>query len=213
MGAPQALATGLAALLVLGLAQRTWTRTPVWRSSEALFELDVARDPRHREGRFVLALLLLERGRNEEAKAHADTLLAQRSETGRWSSYLMWGHDRELHCLASERVGRDDDVLQLWDGDGARRTLEAWRAPGYHECVARTFERAGRVEDALAIWLQIHRAAGPGAQAPFTLAIARCHARLGRVAKAREWLALVPRGAGYEPEIRRIAQLLRRGRS
>lgn len=210
VGAPQAAVAGLGVLLVLGLAQRSWARTPDWRSTLTLFEHDVARDPRHREGRSSLVLLLLRQGRTEEAVAHADTLLGQRAEAGRWSSYLMGDRDLELHCLAHEVVGRDADVLRLWDAGVAGPVLEAWKAPGYHECVARALERGGRSEEALAIWLQVRAAADPASQPPFDLAIARCHAQLGRPGLARQWLARVPRGGGFDPEIRRVARLIRR---
>jgi tetratricopeptide (TPR) repeat protein len=209
-GAPRAAVAGLAVLLVLGLAQRSWARTPDWRSTLTLFGRDVARDPRHREGRFDLALRLLQQGRAEEAVAHADTLLGQRSEAGRWSSYLRWGQDLELHCLAHEVVGRDAAVLRLWDAGVAGPPSQAWKTPGYHECVARALERSARFEEALAIWLQVREAADPASRPPFDLAIARCYAQLDRRGLARQWLARVPRGAGHDAEIARVARLIRR---
>jgi hypothetical protein len=48
--APRLLAPALAALLLLGLAQRSWVRTPDWSSDIALFERDLEGDPRFREG-------------------------------------------------------------------------------------------------------------------------------------------------------------------
>ena len=212
VGAPRAAVVGLAVLLVVGLAQRTWVRTPDWRSSIALFEADVADDPRHREGRLVLIFALLRAGRGAEAKAHADVLVGQRGQTDRWWSYLIAGRDLEIHCVASETVGRDDDILRLWEAEAENRALSAWTSPGYHECVAGALERQGRVEEALAIWRQLHAVAGRGAQAPFAVAIARCEARLGRIDAAREWLDGVPRNAGLDAEVKRVRRLMRRAR-
>jgi hypothetical protein len=212
LGAPQAARVALAALLVVGLAQRTWARTPDWRSSTALFGADVANDPRHREGRLVLIFGLLGEGRSAEAKAHADVLVAQRGKQDRWWSYLIAGRDVEIHCVASETVGRDDDILQLWEADAEKRKRSAWTSPGYHECVARAFERQGRVEEALAIWRQLYAVAGRGAQAPFALAIARCETRLGRIPAAREWLERVPRDSGLDAEVKRVRRLMKRAR-
>ena len=211
-GAPRAARVGLAVLLVAGLAQRTWTRTPDWRSSIALFEADVTGDPRHREGRLVLIFGLLREGRDAEAKAHADVLVGQRRQADRWWSYLIAGRDLEIHCVASETVGRDDDILRLWEAEAENQALSAWTSPGYHECVAGALERQGRVEQALAIWRQLHAVAGRGAQAPFALAIARCEARLGRIGAAREWLDRVPRNAGLDAQVKRVRRLMRRAR-
>jgi thioredoxin-like negative regulator of GroEL len=79
--------------------------------------------------------------------------------------------------------------------------------------VARLLERQGRAEQALPIWRQIHDMAGPGAQAPYALAIARCQARLGRARQAHQWLARVPRGAGRDAEVRQMRRLIRQARA
>ncbi len=177
--AQHALATLLAALLVLALAERTLARTPAWRSTLALFEGDVAGDPRHREGRTNLIVAHLSAGRTDEAKRELDVLASQRPAQEGWHSYLLEASLRELVCLVNARASADADTLRLYPPN-ARTASEVWLAPGFHACFAEALERLGRCDDALPIYTALSMGLGGSEGLPFAQGAARCATALGR---------------------------------
>ncbi len=157
VGLPRAVAVGLAALLVLGLAQRTGERTPDWRSTRILFERDLARDPWHREGRYNLIAELVEAGRHVEAMRHADVLVVQRRRRDVWWSYLLDERVLEVHCRLNRLLQRSRDTLALYDESVHEELRHAWDMPGYAACLVETLEDAGRGVEARAYAEQLQR--------------------------------------------------------
>ena len=105
------ITVAIGTLLTLGLAQRTWVRTPDWRSTETLFRADVARDPAYREGRFHLARALVLQQRNGDAAAELALLRAAGpAQSGRWS-YVNDTGVRELVCATDVALGRRAEVI------------------------------------------------------------------------------------------------------
>jgi hypothetical protein len=177
--APRAavVALGLAAVLVL--SQRTWARSPDWRSSEALFSRDVTDDPRHREGRINWIIALAESGRTAEAKQQVDVLAAQRPVEEGWHSYMLDSNLRELVCLVNAAAGADTDTLRRYPPHPLGRA-EVWSEPGFHACYAAALERMSRCEDALPIYTMLARGSRGADAQRFAAGVARCTATLGR---------------------------------
>lgn len=182
----------LAALLVLGLAERSLARTPAWRSTQALFEGDVARDPRHREGRMNLIVAHLDAGRIAEAKQQLDVLAAQHPEQEGWHSYLFDASLRELVCVVNARADADADTLRLYPPHPLKAS-EVWLAPGFHACFAEALERLGRCEDALPIYAALYMGLGGAEGLRFAEGAARCVTALGRAGEAERWQKLLRR--------------------
>jgi len=86
--ARSAVAAVLAVGFAFGLAQRSWSRAPDWRSDRMLFERDVARDPLYREGRFELAMLLYQGGDHRGAMRFLEPVLEPSEEMRAHSSFL-----------------------------------------------------------------------------------------------------------------------------
>ena len=211
---PRAVAAGLAAVAVVALAQRSWARIPDWRSDLSLFERDAARDPLYREGMYELAIALFEAGRGDEAKRQLEVLLDLDSEfTGR-SSYLRKVDVFELYCHVNRELRSDPDTLRLFDERLGGR-IHPNSMPGFLFCTAHALEGAGRAEEALEIYTQLMPQGGQRGQLIFSVAIARCHARLGRYAEARRWLARAESTRVGDPavdeEIQNVRRLIRRG--
>ena len=177
--APRALAVAIAALAVLALSQRTWERSPDWRSTLALFERDVANDPRHREGRVNLIVTLASAGRTAEAKQQVDVLAAQRPAEEGWHSYLLEPNLRELVCLVNAEAGADADTLRRYP-PRALAPAQVWLEAGFHACYAGALERLSRCEDALPIYAALRRGSRGADAQRFDEAVARCTAALGR---------------------------------
>jgi hypothetical protein len=205
---------GLGALLLLVLAERTWVRAPAWRSTTALFETDVERDPLHREGRFNLALARMAEGRAASAKPHLDWLIFGEPEFEGFSSYFREEAAYEVYCHVNRELRRDVDTVRLFESRLGGDPRQARRMPGFAFCAAHALETEGRCRDALQILDELDRLR-PGASDPaIAVAVARCHVRLGELGQAREWLAKVPRetvrDARLEQEIVRVRRMLRR---
>lgn len=181
--APRALALWLALLFVGGLAARSATRTPAWRSTESLFAQDVARDPRHREGRINLALAYLESGRIELARREAAVLAAQDPAREGWHSYAFEPSLRELVCVVNRAAGAEADTLRRYP-ILPRTPSEVWSAPGFHACLAQSLERLGRCEQALPIYTALSLGAGGAEGQAFAEGVSRCVTALGRPGNA-----------------------------
>jgi hypothetical protein len=196
----------LAVLCVLGLAQRTWQRTPDWRSTRALFSRDVAADPYHREGRLNLALESLADGNAAEALPQIDALLALRSERERNASFLRDEALFELACLVYRELGRDADALALADRELADPAA-IYSNPGFFECLAPILERNAHFERAL----RAHSALFAISQGDprFALGAARSALRAGRPEAARAWLARIPAEAQASPAAARQIEAIR----
>jgi tetratricopeptide (TPR) repeat protein len=203
------LTAALGVLLVSGLAQRSWARIPDWRSDLVLFERDVSRDPLFREGYYVLAVALLEEGRLEEAKGRLEELQRTGSRFAGHRSFLRSMDAFALYCGVNLRLGEGRDTLRMFRDNLRADAPDLPAAPSLFRCGAKTLERAGRVEEALEIFLRL-RSLEPGAPDPrLTVAVARCHARLARYAEARAWLDRLPSGASRDRRIRADAAEVR----
>jgi hypothetical protein len=188
----RAAAVAAALLLVLGLAQRTSARSPDWRSTLALFERDVAADPRHREGRMNLIVALVAAGRGAEAKQHMEVLAAQRPADEGWHSYLLEPNLHELICLVNAAAGDDADTLRRFP-PRALAPSELWLEAGFYACYAGALERSGRCADALPIYAALYRGSGGGAEGVrFAQGAARCAAAQGQDAEVARWRARIP---------------------
>jgi tetratricopeptide (TPR) repeat protein len=198
--APAFVAPLAASLLIAGLAQRTFARTPDWQSTISLFEGDVARDPGYREGRYWLAGALLKKGRAKEAIAHLETLIPQIAGVPGKASYLR-GDPRLMYCHA---------LLDAGEYDRAERFLRALRgshpkraaSPTMRNCLGGIYEGQGRHTAALGIYrklLETTARENPWLQ----VAAARCYANLGQTAKAEEFLERLPAQADRPPELER----------
>ncbi|MDH3211959.1 MAG: tetratricopeptide repeat protein [Myxococcales bacterium] len=212
--APRAVAAGLAALVVLGLGQRSWARIPDWRSDLTLFASDVARDPVYREGRFELAIALHGVGRGREAKQQIEVLLDPGPAFAGRSSYLRVANVYELYCLVNRTLGADGDTLRVFDERYGGKTAAVASLPGFFFCIAGALEQAGRVEEALDVYTRLLRIGGEPGRSVFGVAIARCHARLGRYADARRWLDQAEttgvRDPAIDAQVRDVRRLIRR---
>ena len=204
---------GAGALLVLGLAQRTWVRMPDWRSTRTLFERDVGRDPAFREGRFHLATALYE----EQEYARADRELralrvAMAPGATTWSNVAAAGV-YELQCSTELALGHHQTAVSLASEVG-RSNRRAARSPSLRTCHARALESLGRHGDALAIYLDLVEDSPDDPPAAISLALARTYARLGRKPEGRRWIERARRDAPREPrfdfELRRVERLYRR---
>ena len=171
--APPVLATGLAVAAVLGLAERSWRRQPDWRSTTALFERDVAAEPRHREGRLNLIAALVKKGDLPAAKQHVDVLVSQREPVG-WTSYALDSSLLEAACLVNRAVRRDADTLRLLET--APATGGVGQMPGFYACYAAALEREHRCDRALPLYQRLVRLAPAAQAAPFAAGAARCRA-------------------------------------
>jgi tetratricopeptide (TPR) repeat protein len=207
-----AVAAAIGALLVLGLAQRTWVRTPDWRSTEALFRVDVARDPAYREGRFHLARAFVLQQRNGEAAAELALLREMSPErSGRWS-YVNDVGVRELACATDVALGRNAEVIASFR-ELERSAPSAAEDPALRSCIALALEGAGQTEQASALYLRVVDSLAGEPPAAVSLAIARTQAKLGRRAEAQQWLDRArrdgPRIPSFDFQLRQVEKLLR----
>jgi tetratricopeptide (TPR) repeat protein len=201
--------------VVLGLAQRSWVRTPDWRSDIALFERDLEHDPRFREGYYVLASALVRDERLEEARGRLEELRAVGARFAGLSSFLRVEDAFNLYCRVNLNLGRGPDTLPLFGDELRADSNDLPLMPHVYLCGARTLEEVGRVDEALAIFLRL-RDLNPAAPDPTaTVGIARCHARMARYPEAREWLGRVPPAALGEShlfgEVMDVRARIRRG--
>jgi tetratricopeptide (TPR) repeat protein len=196
------LAPALAVVLVLGLAQRTWVRVPDWRSDIELFERDVRRDPLFREGYYVLAVAHVEEGRLKEAKRWLEALKDVGPRfSGLWS-FLRATDASVLLCRVNLGLGQGGETLEAFKGQLRADSDQLPRMAELFVCGAYSLEQAGRPEEALEILVRL-RDLNPTSPDPrLTLAIARCHARLGQRSEAQAWLDRLPSEASRDPQLR-----------
>ncbi len=211
---PRAIALALAFLPVLVLAERTSARIPDWRSNLELFGRDAGRDPLYREGMYQFAAALFEAGRAPEAKREIEELLELGPRFAGYWSFLRVQDAYELSCWINRAAGRPEDSVGFFDErfQGRLNALEGM--PGFFFCTGMALEASHRYEEAIAIYTRLMPTGDPRARAYFALGIARCHANLGRIAKAREWLAEVDRAGvrdpGLDSDVRSARRLIRR---
>jgi tetratricopeptide (TPR) repeat protein len=211
LGRRRAAATCAALLacgLVAGLAERSWHRQPAWRSTRALFERDLAADPRHREGRLNLIVDYAEAGDFAAAKPHVDVLVGQRKPVG-WTSYALEANLLETACRVNAALGRDADTQRAVAGDPLPQSASAvWLMPGFYACYAPALLRLGRPAEALPLFEALQRGAPGNAGARFALGAAQSCAALGRAEEARAWLTRIPPALARSGELaREISQL------
>ena len=207
-----AVAAAIGALLALGLAQRTWVRTPDWRSTEALFRADLARDPTYREGRFHLARALIMQQRNGEAAAELAVLREMGPErSGRWS-YVNHMGVRVLGCATDVALGRSAEVIASFR-ELERTASSAAEDPALVSCVAQALESVGQTEQAAALYQRVVDSLEGEPPPAVSLALARTQAKLGRRDEAQQWLDRARRDAPRTPEsdfqLRQVEKLLR----
>ena len=207
-----AVVVAVGALLALGLAERTWLRTPDWQSTESLFRHDVARDPAYLEGRFHLARALALAQRNGEAVAELASLRAQRPErSGRWG-YVNETGVRELECAVDLALGRTAEVVASFQ-DLERRAPSAAEDPGLRSCTAQALEGLGRTAEANALYQRVVASLASEPPAAVSLALARTYAKLGHRDEAQDWLSRAerdgPRDPSFSFQLRQVERLLR----
>jgi len=199
------------AALAIALAGRTWIRTPDWRSTSSLFEVDVARDPAFREGRFHLASALF----REQKYAQADEqlrelLLLEQAPRPTWD-YLNEVGLYQLACANDIALHRELDVVR--DAERLSRAHPSIAsAPPVRACLAQAQEALGRNAEAAATYEAVVAALPGDPPAAVSLAMARVYAKLGRRDEARRWLATATRDGPREPafdyQLRSVERLL-----
>ncbi len=207
-----AIAVALGVLIVLALAQRTWVRTPDWRSTESLFRADVARDPEYREGRFHLARTLAAAQRNGEASAELEILRGQSpARSGRWS-YVNEVGVRELACSMDVALGRRKEAIASFEAL-ERETPGLAEDPGLRSCVAQALEGNGETQRAAELYRRVVDSLDGEPPAAISLAMARTQARLGHRDEAKQWLDRAerdgPRTPAFDFQLRQVEKLLR----
>ena len=200
---------GLCALL---LAERTWVRTPDWRSTRALFEVDVARDPDFREGRFHLAHALFDAQRYADADLELRELLRPDASTGPTWSYVNEVGVRQLACANDLALHREAQVER--DAEELARVDPVLAAvPGLRACLAQAEEALGRPAQALAIYEGVAAQLPGDPPATMSLAMARLYAATGRRDEAQRWLETArrdgPREPGFDFQLRMVEKALR----
>jgi tetratricopeptide (TPR) repeat protein len=198
------LVAAAALLALLGLAGRTRARLPDWRSTRALFEADLAGDPRYREAYFVLAVKALEEGRPADAEARLAPLLENDPRFAGSASYLNWLSVSDLACRTKLASGDFEGILAL--EERWRRGFAALaEAPAFRLCVGQAAEALGQPERAVEAYLAVAATLGDATPPALYLILARHFAAHGRPAQARSWLARAQRFGGRDPAIARDA--------
>ena len=202
----------LVAVAALALAQRSFVRTPDWRSTRALFEVDVARDPGFREGRFHLARALFEAQHHARADDQLRELLRQDvAQRATWS-YVNRVGVHELACANDLALHREADVVR--DAEELARVDPSLAAvPGLRACLAQAEEALGHPDRALAIYESIAAELPSDPPPVMSLGMARLYARAGRRDEAQRWLETArrdgPREPGFDLQLRAVEKLLR----
>jgi tetratricopeptide (TPR) repeat protein len=201
----------LAALLLAFLTQRTSARIPEWESNLTLFQNEIARDPAYREGYFLAAFELFQRGRFAEADRHLRPLLASGPEFAGTASYANPLSVNELACSTQLSLRRYDAILAL--AGKLRRTQPAvLRAPPIRTCVGQAHNALGHTRRAVDLFRGVAEELGRETPPPLYLMIARGYGRLGESDEARAWLRRARTAAGPDPalqsQIRRLADSL-----
>jgi tetratricopeptide (TPR) repeat protein len=197
-----AAGVALAAALLAFLAQRTSARIPEWESNLGLFQHEIARDPAYREGYFLVANELFDRGRFAEADVHLTRLLAEGPEFQGTVSYANPLSVNELVCSTHLALRRYDEIL------AQARTLRrshprVARAAPVRSCIGQAHDALGHTRQALDIYRSVAAELGSETPPPLYLMIARGHLRLGEAEEARAWLGRARKAAGPDAALRR----------
>ncbi len=209
------VAAGLAVVLLVGLAQRTWARLPDWESTEALFEADVARDPAYREAYFLLGAEDFEAGRYPEASAHLWALvgallgLAPSDPFAGTAGYLNWIVVAELTCQNELALGRYRRVLQI-EEKLRQENPAVTRGPNFQLCHGQAQDALGNTRAALRLYLSVARQLGAATPPALAFMIGRNHGQLGERREALEWLERAKAASAGDPVLRRQIQAQRR---
>ncbi|RIL05610.1 MAG: hypothetical protein DCC71_09810 [Proteobacteria bacterium] len=205
-----ALAASLVGVFALFLAQRTWVRTPAWRSTETLFRADVARDPSFREGRFHLVRTLVESRRFAEADAELRAL--RQTPAADRSGYANATGVEQLACAVDLGLARPGMAVLRYD-QIAKDAPPIAADPGLRSCVAQALEAQGRNAEAAQLYEQAVASLASEPPAALSLAMARVYAKTGRRDEAKQWLARAeaagPRDAAFDIQLRQVEKLLR----
>jgi len=202
----------LAVLFVAGLAERTFARTPDWRTDLHLFQRDLARDPLYREGYHMLATALAREGRLAEARLQLAELLELAPRFRGYSSHLQDAEAIALYCNINVHLGQHADNLRF--AETIQPGSPQWvRVPGYfYQCGARTLEAQGENERALELLKALIEVERGPERARYQVAAARNLERLGRDVEARAQLRRIPqhqlRDPGLFEEVRRLRAAL-----
>jgi tetratricopeptide (TPR) repeat protein len=210
--ARQGAAIAAAAARTIFYAQRTFARTPDWRSTETLFRADLARDPDFREGRFHLANALVAQRRFAEADTELRRL--RESAGAERSGYVNAIGVEQATCAVHVGLGRNAEAVAGVERIESRAPALA-ADPVLQSCAAQALEALGRGAEAVARWERAVASLG-GVEPPasVSLALARNQARLGRRDEARAWLerarrAAPPGDVAFDFALRQVEKTLR----
>jgi len=193
-------ALGAALGFPLALGERTWVREVDWRSTAALFEPDVARDPVFREGRYELAQQYYNTGRVADAERMLAPLIHPDTAMQTTHGYLPARSAFLLHCLVQIAQRRPQAALLF------ERELEAGRSelaadPALRFCFALARERLGDPAAAFEIYTSLLASEPPQGDPHLRIALARTALALGRFDEARRWIASLDRGSLRDPAL------------
>jgi tetratricopeptide (TPR) repeat protein len=195
------LSLGIGLLMVAGLAQRSATRIPDWRSDLSLFARDVERDPLFREGYYILATRLAEAGRFREAHARLTQLRELAPRFGGLSSFLRSDDAFLLLCRVNRALGLNSETIDSFGEELRAQSPALPGAPALFSCAARALEQVGRFEEAIAIAARV-RDLDPSRPDPMAaLTVVRCQIALGRSDEAERGLAAIPTALLQDPHL------------
>ncbi|HTF35295.1 MAG TPA: tetratricopeptide repeat protein [Myxococcota bacterium] len=205
----RAAALGAAGVFVLALGQRTWVREPDWRSTAALFERDVARDPAFREGRYELAEQDYRKGRVVDAERMLAPLIHPDTAMQGTHGFLPARSVFFLHCMV-EIAQRRPQAALLLEGELEATRSEFAADPELRFCFGLARERLGEASAAFGIYSSLLAFEPPRGDPQLRIALARTAVALGRFDEARRWLASVDRESLRDPGLEAELSALRR---
>jgi tetratricopeptide (TPR) repeat protein len=186
-----------AALLILFLGQRTTARIPDWESNLGLFQHDIAADPAFREGYFLVARELFQRGRFNEADATLAPLLRDDPVFAGTAGYANPLSVAELACSLAFVQKRYESIVAL-EQTLARTQPSALRAAPVRACIGQGYNALGETRRALELFRGVADELGADAPPALPLMIARAHFRLDEFDAARQWLERARSAAGSD---------------
>jgi len=144
----------------------------------------------------------VEEGDLEQAKRRLEALKDVGPRfNGSWS-FLRTADASILLCRVNLGLGQGGETVDAFKGQLRADSDQLPRIPELFVCGASSLEQAGRPEEALEIFVRLRNLNPTSPDPRLTLAIARCHARLGQRSEAQAWLDRLPSEASRDPQLR-----------